>query len=226
MRVLLLESDGDATRRVISALEDAGQHDVTRVTRADELVRRITDAHVPFDVLILDGLDDELEPLRLLRAVDAHIPALVLSDGGDARRRTAGLRAGADDCMAKPFDGEELVARLDALVRRVRPEPGLEARVLGDLEVHPRTRGVHWRGRHIDLSPKEFDILRLLAERAGAIVSRGEIWVACWPEYSIEPQMNVIDVNLSRLRAKLELVAGAPLIRTVRRKGFLLPLEP
>ncbi|MBU3078869.1 response regulator transcription factor [Sphingomonas quercus] len=224
MRVLLLEDGRDGARRVVSALAQAELHEVTCVTRAGEMLRRIGAAR--HDVLILDGLDENLEPLRQLRAVDAHVPTLLLFEGDEARRRVAGLRAGADDCMAKPFDEEELVARLDALVRRSRPETGAQAHVLGDLEVRLRARSAHWCGRHIDLSPKEFDILRILIERAGTIVSREQMWSACWPEHSIEPQMNVIDVNLYRLRGKLEVVAGTPLIRTVRRQGFTLPLNP
>jgi two-component system OmpR family response regulator len=224
MRVLLLENDGNWARRVVCALGEAGHHDVTCVTQADELVRRIADT--PYDVLILDGLDEGLEPLLQLRAVDRHTLALVLSDDRDARGRVAGFRAGADDCLTKPFDGEELVARLDALVRRARPETDAGLCRCGDLEVRLRTRSAYWRGRHIDLSPKEFDIVHLLAGRAGEIVSREEIWGACWPEYCIAPRMNVIDVNLFRLRAKLEAAAGAPLIRTVRGRGFTLPHTP
>lgn len=226
MRVLLMEDDPDATRRVLTALGAAGHADVTCVTRGEEAVRAA--AGTPFDVIILDRMNDGLDgldALKQLRALDVRTPALTLSNLGSTRHRIEGLDAGADDYLGKPFDAGELVARLAALVRRAKADPHPEVLVLGPLEVRVRARTVHWRDSHVDLSPKEFEILRFLAENAGAVVSRQMIWNACWPEYNIPPQINVIDVNLSRLRAKLEAVAGAPLVQTVRKQGFLLPAD-
>ncbi len=227
MRVLLLEDDGDATARVVTALAAAGHGEVTCVARGEEALRLAAAAR--FDVIILDRMNaglDGLEVLRRLRAMDVRTPVLALSNLGNTRHRVEGLDAGADDYLAKPFDGDELIARLNALVRRARADPHPEILVLGPLEIRVRARTVHWHGAFIDLSPKEFEILRFLAENADAVVSRQMIWNACWPEYRIPPQINVIDVNLSRLRAKLEGVAGRPLIQTIRKQGFVLASDP
>ncbi|MFS0736869.1 response regulator transcription factor [Sphingomonas sp. 1P06PA] len=227
MRVLLLEDDHDAVARVAAALERAGGHQLTSVTRGEEAVRLA--AGTPFDVLILDRMNDGLdglEALQRLRALDVRTPVLTLSNLGNTRHRIEGLEAGADDYLAKPFDAEELIARLNALVRRARADPHPEVLVLGDLEIRVKARTVHWRNEHVDLSPKEFEILRFLAENADDVVSRQMIWNACWPEYRIPPQINVIDVNLSRLRAKLDAVAGAPLVRTIRKQGFVIDSDP
>ena len=227
MRVLLLEDDEDATARVVAALDAAGHDDVTCVERGEEALRLAAGAR--FDVIVLDRMNgglDGLEVLRRLRALDVRTPVLALSNLGNTRHRVEGLDAGADDYLAKPFDGDELIARLNALVRRARADPHPEVLVLGPLEIRTRARTVHWHGQFVDLSPKEFEILRFLAENADAVVSRQMIWNACWPEYRIPPQINVIDVNLSRLRAKIEAVAGAPLIQTIRKQGFVLASDP
>lgn len=227
MRVLLLEDDEDATTRVIGALAAAGHRDVTCTARGEEALRLAAGAR--FDVIVLDRMNDGLdglEVLRRLRALEVRTPVLALSNLGNTRHRIEGLDAGADDYLAKPFDGDELIARLNALVRRARADPHPEVLVLGALEIRVRARTVHWQGEFVDLSPKEFEILRFLAENADAVVSRQMIWNACWPEYRIPPQINVIDVNLSRLRAKIEAVAGAPLIQTIRKQGFVLASDP
>lgn len=227
MRILLLEDDADAAERVRAALARAGLMDITCVTRGEDMVRLA--AHTAFDALILDRMNDGqdgLAALRQLRAMDVRTPALALSNLAAPRHRVEGLNAGADDYLGKPFDADELVARMVALVRRARADPHPEIIVLGPLEIRVRARTVHWRGAHVDLSPKEFEILKFLAENADAVVSRQMIWNACWPEYHIPPQINVIDVNLSRLRAKLDAVVGHPLVNTIRKQGFVLPADP
>lgn len=227
MRVLVLEDDEDASARVRAVLARAGHADVVCVARGEEALRLA--AGSPFDVLVLDRMNDGmdgLEVLKRLRALDVRTPVLTLSNLGNTRHRVEGLDAGADDYLAKPFDADELIARVNALVRRARADPHPEVLVLGPLEIRVRARTVHWRGRHVELSPKEFDILRFLAENADAVVSRQMIWNACWPEYRIPPQINVIDVNLSRLRAKLDAAVGGAIVRTIRKQGFVLPSDP
>ncbi len=222
MRVLLLEDDDDAAERVVEAVTGAGLA-VERFVRGDDALRAA--AAEPYDLLILDrmveGLDG-LSTLRRLRGMDVKTPALFLSNLGQTRSRVEGLDAGGDDYLAKPFEAEELLARVNALLRRTRREPHPDVIVLGALEVRIKARTVHWRDQHVDLSPKEFEILRFLAENHDQIVSRQMIWNACWPEYRIPPQINVIDVNLSRLRSKLEAAAGKPLVETVRKQGFVI----
>ena len=222
MRVLLLEDDDDAADRVIRAISAAGGA-VDRHARGEDALKAA--AAEAYDVLILDrmveGLDG-LTTLKRLRAMDVQTPALFLSNLGQSRSRVEGLDAGGDDYLAKPFENEELLARVNALLRRSKREAHPDVIVLGDLEVRIKARTVHWRGEHVDLSPKEFEILKYLAENHDQIVSRQMIWNAVWPEYRIPPQINVIDVNLSRLRSKLEAAAGSPLVETVRKQGFVI----
>jgi len=222
MRVLLLEDDDDAAERVIQAISGAGGQ-VDRHARGEDALKAA--AAEAYDVLILDrmveGLDG-LTTLKRLRAMDVQTPALFLSNLGQSRSRVEGLDAGGDDYLAKPFENEELLARVNALLRRSRREAHPDVIVLADLEVRIKARTVHWRGAHVDLSPKEFEILKYLAENHDQIVSRQMIWNAVWPEYRIPPQINVIDVNLSRLRSKLEAAAGSPLVETVRKQGFVI----
>jgi two-component system OmpR family response regulator len=223
MRVLLLEDDDDAAGRVAEALAGAGINGVERFVRGEDALKAA--AASAYDVLILDrmveGLDG-LTTLQRLRAMDVNTPTLFLSNLGQTRSRVEGLDAGADDYLAKPFEADELIARVQALGRRARRESHPDVLVVGGLEVRIKARTVHWRGEHVDLSPKEFEILKYLAENHDQIVSRQMIWNAVWPEYRIPPQINVIDVNLSRLRAKLEASAGRPLVETVRKQGFVL----
>lgn len=223
MRMLLLEDDGEAAQRVMRALTDAGYDDVSRVTRGEDALKMAAGA--PYDLIILDRMNegmDGLEALAKLREMEVRTPVLALSNLGSTRHRIEGLDAGADDYLGKPFDGDELVARVKALLRRGASDPHPEILVLGDLEIRVKARTVHWRGSFVDLSPKEFEILKFLAENVDSVVSRQMIWNACWPEYRIPPQINVIDVNLSRLRAKLDAAIGQPIVHTVRKQGFIV----
>lgn len=221
MRFLLLEDDPDAAARVHAALADWPELEVSAYSCIENAVRAAA-AH-PFDALILDrmvGDGDGVEALMRLRDMEVRTPALILSNLGATRSRVEGLDAGADDYLVKPFEPEELMARLRAMLRRGSTKGHPEVFLLGDLEVRIKARTAHWRDAHLDLSPKEFDIIAFLAANHGLVVSRQMLWDACWPEYRIPPQVNVIDVNLSRLRAKVQAVAGRPVIETVRGQGF------
>lgn len=225
MRILLLEDDEETAGRIVRALQ-APDVEVTRFVAGEPALAAAAGA--PYDLLVLDRMVDGLDGLGLLarlRAMDVRTPALILSNLGQTRSRIEGLDAGADDYLSKPFDPDELRARVAALLRRAGPAIDHAVLVLGELEVRVKARTVHWGPRHVDLSPKEFEILRFLAENAGQVVSRQMIWNAVWPEYRIPPQINVIDVNLSRLRAKLDQAAGRPLIENVRGQGFVLRAE-
>jgi len=223
MAVLLLEDDEEAARRVVTILDAADIGPVDCFTRGEDALKAA--AAQAYDLLILDrmveGLDG-LSTLQRLRAMDVRTPALFLSNLGQTRSRVEGLDAGADDYISKPFEADELIARVKALMRRARQEAHPDVIVLGGLEVRVKARTVHWNGDYVDVSPKEFDIICFLAENHDQIVSRQMIWNEVWPEYRIPPQINVIDVNLSRLRSKLEAAAGRPLVETVRKQGFVL----
>nr|WP_314437132.1 response regulator transcription factor [uncultured Brevundimonas sp.] len=223
MRILLLEDDSDAADRVQSALANIDGIDLQVTGVVADAVRQA--AARPFDALILDRMvldGDGLDALSQLRGLGVRTPALILSNLSATRHRVEGLDAGADDYLVKPFEPEELVARLRAMLRRGSTQGHPEVFLLGELEVRAKARTAHWRNRYLDLSPKEFDMLAFFAANHDLVVSRQMLWDACWPEYRIPPQINVIDVNLSRLRAKIHSVAGLGLIETVRGQGFRL----
>lgn len=223
MKFLLLEDDAEAAGRVRDALAGWEGLELYEVKTISDAVRAA--AAKPFDVLILDRMvedGDGLDALARLRAMEVRTPALILSNLGATRHRVEGLETGADDYLVKPFEAEELVARLRAMLRRGTSKGHPEVLILGDFEIRAKARTAHWRNRHLDLSPKEFDIVAFLGANHDLVVSRQMLWDACWPEYRIPPQVNVIDVNLSRLRAKIQALAGCPIIETVRGQGFVI----
>ncbi|MCC5982275.1 MAG: response regulator transcription factor [Oceanicaulis sp.] len=181
-----------------------------------------------FDVLVIDRVietdgSDGLQVLARLRSMGVTAPALVLSSLGQAHQRVEGLEAGADDYLAKPFDAAELRARLKSLARRAGYVANPEVIVLGRLEVRVKARTAHWNGQHIALSPQEFNILKLLAERAGTPVSRDTLWAEVWTDFpNLPPQINVIDVAVARLRRSIRAVVGDDLIETRRLKGYVI----
>lgn len=184
-----------------------------------------------FEALVIDRVietdgSDGLQVLARLRAMGVTAPALVLSSLGQAHQRVEGLEAGADDYLAKPFDAAELRARLKSLARRAGYVANPEVIVLGRLEVRVKARTAHWDGQHIALSPQEFNILKLLAERAGTPVSRDTLWAEVWTDFpNLPPQINVIDVAVARLRRSIRAVVGEDLIETQRLKGYVISPE-
>lgn len=177
----------------------------------------------PYDVLILDlGLPelDGLDVLAQLRAADSKLPVLILTARDAVADRVAGLRAGADDYLIKPFDFEELLARLDALVRRAYQQSG-EVIDLGGVRLHRADRRVECASGDLNLTRREYSLIEYLALRRGAVVSRVEIEDHIYDEHSL-PSSNAVDSAVCSLRAKLS-GAGAPeLIRTVRGLGYVV----
>ena len=148
-------------------------------------------------------------------------PILFLSALGEVDDRVRGLQAGGDDYLAKPYAFAELTARLDALVRRREP-PQVQTRlVLADLELDLLTRTVRRGGQRIDLQPREFRLLEYLMRHAGQAVTRTMLLENVW-EYHFDPQTNVIDVHVSRLRSKIDKGFEAQLLHTVRGAGYVL----
>jgi two-component system OmpR family response regulator len=150
---------------------------------------------------------------------------LILSALGDADERVRGLRAGGDDYLAKPFSIDELVARVEVLGRR-RGQPALPGHhTFGDLVIDPVARIVSRGGRRIELTNREFRILEYLARNAGRVVTRSMLLEHVW-DYSFDPQTNIIDQHVSRLRQKLDRIGGEPLIETVRGAGYSIRQQP
>jgi two-component system, OmpR family, response regulator len=180
-----------------------------------------------FDLIILDRMlpgIDGLSVLRALRAADVRTPILVLSALGAVDDRIEGLEAGSDDYLTKPFSFSELLARINALLRRMdnRDANLVETKInIGDLEINLLNREVRRGERKIDLKPREFAIIEYLARNAGRIVTRTMLLEQVW-DYHFDPGTNVIDVHISRLRRKLDDGADWPMLQTIRGAGYLL----
>ena len=179
------------------------------------------------DVLVVDrmlpGLDG-LSIVRSLRAAGRDTPVLVLSALGEVDDRVEGLRAGGDDYLVKPFALAELSARLEALVRRRSGGGGaapVTRLIVADLEMDLLARTVKRAGCGIELKPREFRLLEHLMRHAGQVVTRTMLLEAVW-DYHFDPQTNVIDVHVSRLRRKIDRDLGPPLIHTVRGAGYVI----
>ena len=225
MRILLIEDDPETSRFIRKGLAEAG-HVLDHAGDGKQGLLLALDAE--HDVLVVDrmlpGLDG-LSIVRSLRAAGRDTPVLVLSALGEVDDRVEGLRAGGDDYLVKPFALAELSARLEALVRRRDAGTGAASPVtrliVADLEMDLLARSVKRAGRAIDLKPREFRLLEYLMRHAGQVVTRTMLLEAVW-DYHFDPQTNVIDVHVSRLRRKINRDAGVPLIHTVRGAGYVI----
>ncbi len=224
MRVLVIEDDRDAAAFMAKGLRESGHVVDLAHDGRDGLVMA---AGNEYDVLVVDrmlpGLDG-LSLVKTLRATGNATPVLFLSALGEVDDRVKGLRAGGDDYLAKPYAFTELLARLEALVRR-QVAPSTEARetVLRyrDLSMDLLTRRVERSGRVIELQPREFKLLEVLMRHAEQVMTRTMLLEKVW-DYRFDPQTNVIDVHISRLRQKIDRDFDTPLIHTVRGAGYTL----
>ena len=177
-----------------------------------------------FDILIVDRMLPKLDGLSLvetLRREGHQTPVLFLSALGEVNDRVDGLRAGGDDYLVKPYAFNELAARVEALARRRETGSVQTLLRVGDLEMDLIGRTVHRRGRDIDLQPREFQLLEFLMRHAGQSVTRTMLLEKVW-DYHFDPQTNVIDVHVSRLRAKIDKGFDRPMLQTVRGAGYRL----
>jgi two-component system OmpR family response regulator len=164
---------------------------------------------------------DGLKILQTMRGSGDDTPVLLLSALGDVDNRVKGLRAGGDDYLSKPFAFSELLARIEALGRRKGMVQETTELTLGDLTMNLLTREVQRDGRTIDLTVREFRLLEYLLRNAGRVVSRSMLLEAVW-DYNFDPQTNIIDQHVSRLRQKIDKDFGTPLLQTVRGMGYAL----
>ncbi len=221
MRVLIIEDDTGVAAYLGKALKETGAVVDHAADGREGLLRAASE---PYDVLVIDRMLPKLDGLtivRTLRASGNATPVLILSALGEVDDRVEGLRAGGDDYLVKPFAFAELHARIEALLRRGRPEAAVTTLRVGDLEMDLLTREVSRGGRRIELQPREFRLLEYLMRHAGQVVTRTMLLENVW-DYHFDPQTNVVDVHISRLRRKFETDADRPILHTVRGAGYLL----
>lgn len=220
VKILLIEDDVQVAQFIRDGLQKQG-YAVTHA--ADGLEGRKLALEKNFDMLVVDRMLPGLDGLSIVEAVRAsgnHVPALFLSALGDVDDRIKGLKSGGDDYLVKPFAIEELMARIEVLLRRKEPSQTTRLRV-ADLELDLLSQKVTRDGKSINLQPREFRLLEYLMKHAGQIVTRTMLLENVW-EYHFDPQTNVIDVHVSRLRQKIDKDFDKPLLSTVRGAGYML----
>ncbi|MEM9103142.1 MAG: response regulator transcription factor [Pseudomonadota bacterium] len=221
MRLLLIEDEHTVADYIIKGLNEQG-HLVEWCDNGKEgLIRATTET---FNLLIIDRMLPQLDGIKLvttLRATDNATPILMLTALGDVEQRVEGLRAGADDYLVKPFAFSELMARIEALSRRAQKTPTSEKLVVADLEIDTRKRQVFRQGKAVKLHQKEYQLLEYLVRNEGQVVTRTMLLEQVW-EFHFDPQTNLVDVHVSRLRAKIDKDFTYPLIHTVRGAGYVL----
>jgi two-component system OmpR family response regulator len=222
MRILLVEDDRDVAGFVVKGLREANHVVEHAANGRDGLFMAASEQ---FDAIILDrmlpGGVDGLRLLETLRAQENTVPVLFLSALGQVDDRVKGLKAGGDDYLTKPFAFAELLARVEALTRRGKADSPVTRLAVGDLEMDLLSRSVKRAGQKIDLQPREYRLLEYLMRHAGQVVTRTMLLEGVW-DYHFDPQTNVIDVHVSRLRQKVDKPFPKPLLHTVRNAGYIM----
>ena len=222
MKILLIEDDREAAEYLVKALTESGYVVDHSAEGRDGLFMATSSA---YDALIVDRMlpgMDGLSIIAALRAADIRTPTLILSALGAVDDRVKGLRAGGDDYLVKPYAFSELQARLEALLRRGSSAPATTTKLrVADLEMDLLSRTVKREAQTIDLLPREFRLLEYLMRHAGQVVTRTMLLESVW-DYHFDPQTNVIDVHISRLRQKIDKGFGKPLLHTIRGAGYSL----
>ena len=225
-RVLVIEDDIETAAEIAACLVAGGYQAEQAHDGQQGLERALAE---PFDAITLDRMlpgRDGLEVVRALREAGSEAPVLMVSALSDVDDRVSGLRAGGDDYMVKPFAPTELVARLEALLRRhsrgAKAEVTLKVR---DLELDLVKHEAHRGGRTIELLPMEFKLLEFMMRNAGQPLSRRMIFEAVW-DYYFDPGTNLIDVHVGKLRRKIDTPGAAPLFKTERGLGYMLHADP
>jgi len=219
--ILCIEDDATMAAHVAKGLQGAGYHVDIAGDGQSGLEQALTGHHA---AIVLDRMLPELDGLAVLtrlRAAGNNTPVVMLSALASLDERVRGLRAGSDDYVTKPFELPELLARLEAVQRRVSAATGAEVTRLveGELELDLLARRVTWAGRRIDLQPREFRLLEYLVRHRGQVVTRSMLLEGVW-DYHFDPGTNVIDVHVSRLRKKLDEGGASGIVETVRGAGY------
>jgi two-component system, OmpR family, response regulator len=221
MRILVVEDDLEAQRYLVNGLKESG-HVVDDATDGETGLALALSR--PYDVAVVDRMLPKMDGLDVVAEMRRHsntTPVLFLSALTEVDDRVKGLKAGGDDYLTKPYAFVELLARVDALMRRRTPAAVRTRLQVGDLELDLLTRTAERAGSAIDLQPREFRLLEYLMRHASQVVTRTMLLESVW-EYHFDPQTNVIDVHISRLRAKIDKGFEAPLLHTVRGAGYMI----
>lgn len=226
MRVLVVEDDAHTRRFIVKGLKESGHVAEEAEDGIEGLHRARTE---DFNALIVDRMLPKLSGLdlvRLLREEEITTPILILSALGDVHQRIEGLRSGSDDYLQKPFSFAELLARIESIVRRVDKKETETRLTVGELSMDLIKREVRLKGEKIDIRPIEFRILEVLMRSSGQLVTRTMLLERVW-NYNFDPQTNVVDTHISRLRSKIDIPYEYSLIHTIRGSGYMMsaPVE-
>ncbi len=221
MKILVIEDDREAAQYLAKGLRESG-HTVDLAADGEEGFAMALDG--AYDVMVVDRMlpkRDGLSVIMDLREKQNATPVLILSALGEVDDRVKGLRAGGDDYLAKPYAFSELVARVEALGRRRGAAEVETVLKVGDLELDRLAHRVQRGGATIPVQPREFRLLEYLMRHAGQVVTRTMLLENVW-DYHFDPQTNVIDVHMSRLRSKIDKGFAIPLLHTVRGAGYMI----
>jgi two-component system OmpR family response regulator len=221
MKLLIIEDDRETAAYLDKGLSESG-YTVDRAADGRDGLFLATSGS--YDAIVLDRMLPGMDGLALLgalRGANIRTPALILSALGSVDDRVNGLRSGGDDYLVKPFAFSELLARIEALLRRGAAEASPTRLRVADLELDLLTRSVKRGDKTIELLPREFQLLEYLMRNAGHVVTRTMLLEHVW-DYHFDPQTNVIDVHVSRLRQKIDKGFEQPLLHTVRGAGYCL----
>ena len=221
MRILVIEDDLEAQRYLVQGLKESG-HVVDEASDGESgLSLALSRA---YDVAIVDRMLPKMDGLGVGAEMREHgnaTPVLFLSALSEVDDRVKGLKAGGDDYLTKPYAFVELLARIDALMRRRSPVTVKTRLAVGDLDLDLLTRAAKRGDQVIDLQPREFRLLEYLMRHAGQVVTRTMLLENVW-DYHFDPQTNVIDVHISRLRSKIDKGFERPLLHTIRGAGYMI----
>jgi two-component system OmpR family response regulator len=222
MKVLLVEDNERVSSFVKKGLTEAG-HTIDHADNGRDGM--FLAAGESYDAIVMDrmlpGDIDGLGIIAALRKTGSRTPILILSALSDVDERIRGLQSGGDDYLVKPFAFGELLARLDALVRRAQGANSETTLVVDDLAMDLLSRKVTRAGRSVTLQPREYKLLEYLIRHANQVVTRTMLLESVW-DYHFDPQTNVVDVHVSKLRQKIDAGAERPLLRTIRNAGYML----
>lgn len=221
MKILIVEDDDEAAKFLVKGFGEAGHNPMHASDGEVGLHLAQTES---FDVMVLDRMLPKLDGLTLLKTVrneGDNTPAIILSALGEVDDRVEGLRSGGDDYLTKPYAFSELLARIEVLAKRGGNDESETKLKVGSLELDRLSREVTREGQKILLQPREFRLLAYLMQNAGNVVTRTMLLEKVW-DYHFDPQTNVIDVHISRLRGKIDKDFDTPMLLTIRGAGYKL----